>query len=186
MSFQFPKRIKGLNSENLNVIYDKPLQTDNYYLMELESIMEYALPKFESIINEGEEIVEEFEMFEDWTDKYQYIIDMGKSLPALSIQDKIEDNLVRGCQSQVWLTAEMKGEIVVFHADSDAIITKGLIAILVRVLSEHTPDEIIYAPLNFMEKIGIKEHLSPTRANGLNAMVTKMKAFALGYKTLKA
>ncbi len=131
------------------------------------------------------EIIEEFDMFDDWTDKYQYIIDMGKSLEPLHSLEKTEENLVRGCQSQVWLTANMEGEKIIFHADSDAIITKGLIALLVKVLSGNTPDEILNAKLEFMDKIGIREHLSPTRANGLNAMVTKMKAYALGLKAMK-
>ncbi|MBX7241563.1 MAG: SufE family protein [Bacteroidia bacterium] len=139
----------------------------------------------QSILDTESEIIEEFEMFDDWTDKYQYIIDMGKSLQPLSDNEKTEQNLVRGCQSQVWLTAHTEGENVVFQADSDAIITKGLIALLVKVLSGNTPDEILAARLEFMDKIGIREHLSPTRANGLNAMVTKMKAYALGLKSLK-
>ena len=124
------------------------------------------------------EIIDEFSLFDDWTDKYQYIIEMGQTLPAIPTTDKTEDNLVRGCQSQVWLTAEKKNDLIIFHADSDAIITKGLIAMLVRVLSHHSAAEIIQADLSFIDKIGLREHLFPTRANGLNEMVKKMKMYA--------
>lgn len=124
------------------------------------------------------EIIDEFSLFDDWTDKYQYIIEMGQTLPAIPTTDKTEDNLVRGCQSQVWLTAEKKDDLIIFHADSDAIITKGLIAMLVRVLSHHSAAEIIQADLSFIDKIGLREHLFPTRANGLNEMVKKMKMYA--------
>lgn len=124
------------------------------------------------------EIIDEFSLFDDWTDKYQYIIEMGQTLPAIPTTDKTEENLVRGCQSQVWLTAEKKDDLIIFHADSDAIITKGLIAMLVRVLSHHSAAEIIQADLSFIDKIGLREHLFPTRANGLNEMVKKMKMYA--------
>lgn len=128
------------------------------------------------------EIIEDFSIFDDWMDKYQYIIDMGQALKGLPETDKKEENLVRGCQSQVWLTASFENGLVHFQADSDAIITKGLVALMVRVLSGQTPNTIATAPLSFTDKIGIREHLSPTRANGLNAMIAKMKAFAMTFQ----
>ncbi len=126
-----------------------------------------------------QELVEEFSYFDDWMDKYQHIIDMGQSLPALDDQSKTEDNIVHGCQSRVWLTAELRPDQVVYHADSDAIITKGLIAMLVRVLSGQKPTDILHAELGFVDQIGIREHLSPTRSNGLLAMIKQMKYYAL-------
>jgi len=124
------------------------------------------------------EIIEEFSMFEDWTDKYQYIIEMGQTLPSLPAEYKTEENLVRGCQSNVWLTAKTENDLVIYQADSDAIITKGLVALLVRVLSHHSAAEILSSNLSFMDEIKLQEHLSPTRANGLTAMVQKMKLYA--------
>ncbi|MEM6261644.1 MAG: SufE family protein [Bacteroidota bacterium] len=129
-----------------------------------------------------EEIVEEFSLFDDWMDKYQYIIEMGQQLPGLEESDKSEDNIVRGCQSRVWLTAEEKEGNVAFGADSDAIITKGLIALLVRVLSGQQATDIAKADLGFVDKIGIREHLSPTRSNGLNSMIKKMKLYAIAFQ----
>lgn len=128
------------------------------------------------------EIIEEFNMFDDWTDKYQYIIEMGQTLPSLPAEHKIEVNLVRGCQSNVWLTSKVENDLVIYQADSDAIITKGLIALLIRVLSHHNAAEIMAANLHFMEEIKLQEHLSPTRANGLTAMVQKMKLYAEAIK----
>lgn len=125
------------------------------------------------------EIVEDFAMFDQWDDKYQYIIDLGKTLAPMNAEWKTDDRLIKGCQSRVWLYTELKDGKVVYHADSDAIITKGIVALMVRVLSEHTPKEIVEAPLDFIEKIGLKEHLSPTRANGLLSMVKQMKLDAL-------
>lgn len=133
------------------------------------------------------EIVEDFSIFEQWDDKYQYIIDMGKSLAPLEEKYKTPDRLIKGCQSQVWLFTELvpneSGGKIIYHADSDAIITKGLVALMVRVLSNHTPKEIVDAQLTFINKIGLAEHLSPTRANGLVAMVKQMKMDALAYTT---
>lgn len=128
------------------------------------------------------EIEEEFSMFDDWMDKYQLIIDMGNSLPALDDKQKTDDNIVRGCQSRVWLHADLDGERVLFHADSDAIITKGLVSLLTRVLSNHTPSEILEADFSFIDTIGIREHLSPTRSNGLNAMMKQMMNYAIAFK----
>jgi cysteine desulfuration protein SufE len=125
------------------------------------------------------EIVEEFGMFEQWDDKYQYIIDLGKSLEPLDEKYKTEDRLIKGCQSRVWLHTELKDGKIYFHADSDAIITKGLVALMVRVLSGRTAKEIVDAPLNFINEIGLKDHLSPTRSNGLLSMVKQMKLDAL-------
>ena len=132
------------------------------------------------------EIIDEFAFLDDWMDKYQHIIDLGKALPSLDTSYKTDDNIVRGCQSQVWLVPEMKEDQLYFHADSDAFITKGLIALLVRVLSGHTPDEVLETDMAFVDKIGIRDHLSPTRSNGLNAMLKKMKMYALAYKVKNA
>lgn len=132
-----------------------------------------------NIVETESEIVEEFGMFEQWDDKYQYIIDLGKSLAPMSDELKTEDRLIKGCQSRVWLYTEMKDGKIYFTADSDAIITKGLVALMVRVLSEHTAKEIMEAQLNFINEIGLKDHLSPTRANGLLSMVKQMKLDAL-------
>jgi cysteine desulfuration protein SufE len=135
-----------------------------------------------SITDTATELVEEFSMFDDWMDKYQLIIDMGNSLPALNEAHKTDDNIVRGCQSRVWLVADMEDGKVQYEADSDAIITKGLVSMLTRVLSDHKPDEILKADLGFLDKIGIREHLSPTRSNGLNAMMKQMMNYALANK----
>jgi len=134
-------------------------------------------------INEIEnEIIEEFEMFDNWIDKYEYLIDLGKSLPKISESEKTKENIITGCQSQVWLNAKEKDRHIIFYADSDAIMTKGIIAILIRVLSFQKPKDIINAKLEFIEKIGLKEQLSPTRANGLVSMIKKMKIYALGFE----
>lgn len=130
-----------------------------------------------------EEIVEEFGFFGDWMEKYEHIITFGKTLPPLDEQYKTDDNLVKGCQSRVWLYAEMQDGRLVFHADSDAIITKGLAGLMVRVLSGHTPREIANANLYFVDAIGLKEHLSPNRANGLVSMIRKMKLYAVAFDT---
>jgi len=124
------------------------------------------------------EIVEEFELFNDWSDKYEYIIELGKKLPLIESQYKTDENKVLGCQSQVWLKAEVQNGKIIYKADSDAIITKGLIGLLIRVLSEQKPEDIANASLDFIEKIGMKEHLSPTRANGLVSMINHMKNIA--------
>lgn len=129
------------------------------------------------------EIISEFENFEDWMDKYNYIIEIGKSLPSLDKQYKTEKYVISGCQSQVWLHAYEKDGKVFFEADSDAIITKGIIGLLVRVLSGQTPEEIINAKLAFVDEIGLKEHLSPTRSNGLLSMIKQIKLYALAFKT---
>ncbi|WP_205512371.1 SufE family protein [Longitalea arenae] len=128
------------------------------------------------------EIVEEFSLFDSWDDKYEYIIDLGKKLPVLEDKHKLDENKVRGCQSTVWLVADYIDGKVHFKADSDAVIVKGLISMLIRVLSGHTPDEIIQASLGFIQKIGMTTHLAQTRSNGLLAMVKQMKNFALAYK----
>jgi cysteine desulfuration protein SufE len=129
-----------------------------------------------------DEIVEEFSSFEDWMDKYNYLIDMGKSLPMLDDRYKIDSNLITGCQSRVWLHSEFKDGQVIFSADSDAVITKGIVNLLIRVFSNHTPDEIISAETEFLDIIGLKEHLSPTRSNGLLSMIKQIKLYALAYK----
>ncbi len=128
------------------------------------------------------EIVDEFEMFEDWIQKYEYLIDLGKSLPLIDEKYKTEDNLIKGCQSQVWMHSELKDGKIVYTADSDAIITKGMVALMVRVLSNHSPEEIINSKLDFVEKIGLTKHLSPTRSNGLVSMIKQMKLDAVAYK----
>ena len=130
-------------------------------------------------IQEAEnEIIEEFELFDDWMDKYNYIIELGKSLPLIDPQYKDEQHLIPGCQSQVWLHAEFTDGKLVFRADSDAIITKGIINLLIRVLSNRTPQEIADAPLAYIDKIGLKEHLSPTRSNGLMSMIEQIMGYA--------
>ncbi len=126
------------------------------------------------------EIVEEFEIFgDDWEGKYEHLIDLGKSLPLIKEEFKTEDRIIKGCQSRVWLNSELKEGNVVYTADADAIITKGMVALMVRVLSDHKPEDIVKADLKFVDTIGLKEHLSPTRANGLVSMINKMKADAL-------
>ncbi len=130
-----------------------------------------------------DEIIDEFAMFDDWQERYQYMIDLGKSLPLISEEYKIEDNIIKGCQSKVWVQASMDNEKVVFTADSDAIITKGIIAILIRVFSNQHPKDIIDGNTDFIDEIGLKEHLSPTRANGLVSMIKKIKMYALAYQT---
>ena len=136
-----------------------------------------------SIGETEQEIIDEFEMFgDDWEGKYEHIIDLAKSLPLIDVNYKTDDRLIRGCQSKVWMRSEMKEGKVIFTADSDAIITKGLVALMVRVLSGQSPDEIVNAKLDFVNKIGLKEHLSPTRSNGLVSMIKQMKLDALAYK----
>ena len=135
-----------------------------------------------SIRDIEKEIVEEFGLFDTWEEKYEYLIDLGKRLPPLAEEFKTEANTVKGCQSTVWLTADYRDGIVYFLADSNTVITKGLISMLVRVLSGHRPDEILEAPLDFIREIGMTTHLAQTRSNGLAAMVRQMKNFALAYK----
>ena len=129
------------------------------------------------------DIIEEFSMFDDWMQRYEYMIELGKSLPLINDQYKTDDNIIKGCQSKVWVHAEMKDGKVVFTADSDAIITKGIIAILIRVFSNQTPKDIIEADTAFIDEIGLKEHLSPTRANGLVSMIKQLKMYAIAYQT---
>lgn len=129
-----------------------------------------------------ESIIEEFELFDDWMDKYNLLIDLGKSLPLINPKFKTNEYLIEGCQSKVWLHPEYDGKIVTFTADSDAIITKGIIALLIRVLSERTPDEIISTDLYFIDRIGLRQNLSPTRSNGLLAMVRQIKLYAMAFK----
>jgi len=129
------------------------------------------------------EIIDEFELFgEDWEGKYEHLIELGKSLPKIEESFKTEDRIIKGCQSKVWLNAEKKDGLVIFTADSDAIITKGMVALMIRVLSNQTPDVILNANLDFINKIGLTEHLSPTRANGLLSMIKQMKLYALALK----
>lgn len=132
-----------------------------------------------NILEKEAEIVEEFAMFEDWMEKYEYIIELGKDLPLISEEGKQEENLIKGCQSKVWLDADFNNDKLSFSADSDAIITKGIIALLIRVLNNEKPEDIVKAELNFIKVIGLQEHLSPTRANGLLGMVKKIKGIAL-------
>ena len=133
----------------------------------------------ETIKEIQEEIIEDFEILDDWMQKYEFLIDLGKELPQIEEQYKIEDNLIKGCQSRVWLHAEEKNGSIVYSADSDAIMTKGIIAILLRVLSNQKSEDIINADLSFIDEIGLKEQLSATRANGLVSMIKKIKLFAL-------
>jgi cysteine desulfuration protein SufE len=127
-------------------------------------------------------IIEDFSQLDDWMDKYALLIDLGNSLEPLDEKKKSPQNIIEGCQSRVWLDAEMKDGIITFQGESDAVLVKGLVSLLIQVLSGHTPDEIINTELYFIDRIGLREHLSPTRSNGLLAMVKQMKMFALAYK----
>ncbi len=126
-----------------------------------------------------EEIVDEFALFDDWMQRYEYIIELGKSLPLIEEKYKVEENLIRGCQSQVWLHAEKQGDNIVFTADSDAILTKGIIAVLIRTFSNQKAVDVMNADTSFIDEIGLKEHLSPTRANGLVSMLKQIKLYAI-------
>jgi cysteine desulfuration protein SufE len=128
-----------------------------------------------------QEIIEEFSMFDDWMQKYEHIIELGKELSLIDEQFKTDDYIIKGCQSKVWLNAEVKDGKVFYSADSDAIITKGIISLLLRVFNNQTPQEIISAELNFIDEIGLKEHLSPTRSNGLLSMIKQIKTYALAF-----
>ena len=130
-----------------------------------------------------EEIIDEFSLFDDWMDKYEHMIGLGKSLPLIKDEYKTDDNSIKGCQSKVWVHAELNDDKLIFTADSDAIITKGIIAILIRVFSNQKPIDIIDANTGFIDEIGLKEHLSPTRANGLVSMVKQLKLYAIAYQT---
>lgn len=130
-----------------------------------------------------DEIVDEFDMFEDWMQRYEYMIELGKSLPLIDAEHKTDENIIKGCQSKVWLHADLADGKVIFTADSDAIITKGIIAILVRALSNQAPKDILDADMSFIDEIGLKEHLSPTRANGLVSMIKQLRLYALAYQT---
>jgi cysteine desulfuration protein SufE len=135
-------------------------------------------------INElQDELIEEFSMFGDWMEKYENIIQLGKELPLIEDQYKKDENLIKGCQAKVWLHADYQNGVIIFTADSDAIITKGLVSMVVRVLSNHTPDEIVQSDLYFVDKIGLKEHLSVTRSNGLLSMIKQMKMYALALQS---
>ncbi len=128
------------------------------------------------------EIIEEFTMFDDWMDRYQQLIDLGNDLTPIDEKKRTEQHLIKGCQSKVWVDAELENGKLIFTADSDAIITKGIVALLIRVLNNRTPQEVIDAELYFIDKIGLKENLSPTRSNGLLAMIKQMKLYALAYQ----
>lgn len=129
------------------------------------------------------ELIDEFSMFDDWMERYEYMIDLGKSLPIIEEVNKSEDKLIKGCQSKVWLHAELKDDKIEFTADSDAIITKGIIAILLRVFSNQKPEDILNSNTDFIDEIGLKEHLSLTRANGLVSMIKQLKLYALAFQT---
>jgi cysteine desulfuration protein SufE len=128
-----------------------------------------------------EEIVDEFSMFDDWMERYEYIIELGKKLPLIKEEFKTENNIIKGCQSKVWLQGEQTDDKIVFTADSDAILTKGIIAILIRTFSNQKASDILEADMNFIDEIGLKEHLSPTRANGLVSMIKNIKMYALAF-----
>ena len=134
--------------------------------------------KITSIQNE---IVEEFDIFDSWMDKYEYLIELGKSVPVINPDNKTESNIIKGCKSKVWLHAEIDNGFVKFYADSDAIITKGIISLLIRTFSDQKPKDIIDANLDFIDKIGLRQHLSPNRANGLNNMIKKIKFYAIAF-----
>jgi len=129
------------------------------------------------------ELVDEFSMFDDWMDRYEYMIELGKSMPMIDSQYKKDENLIKGCQSKVWLHAELEDNKIVYTADSDAIITKGIVSILIRTFTNQSPSEILSADTNFIDEIGLKEHLSPTRANGLVSMIKQIKLYAVAFQT---
>ena len=131
-----------------------------------------------------DQIVEEFDIFDSWMDKYEYLIELGKSVPVIDDINKTDDNIIKGCQSKVWLKASFENELINFQADSDAIISKGIVAILLSVLNDRKPNEILNADLSFIDQIGLKEHLSPNRANGLSSMLKQIKFYALAYSKL--
>ena len=133
------------------------------------------------IIEVQDEIVDEFSLFDDWMQRYEYMIELGKSIDLIDPSKKIDSNLIKGCQSKLWLDVELVDDKLIFKADSEAIITKGIAAVLLRVFSNQTPKDILNADLNFVDKIGLKEHLSPTRANGLISMIKQIKYYALAY-----
>lgn len=130
-----------------------------------------------------EEIVDEFALFDEWMDKYEHIIELGKDLPLIDEQYKTDENLIKGCQSKVWLHAALKDGKIIFTADSDAIITKGIVGLVIRVFSNHTPQEIIDADLFFIDQIGLQEHLSPTRSNGLLSMLKQIRMYAIAFNS---
>ncbi|WP_075555987.1 SufE family protein [Parabacteroides timonensis] len=135
-------------------------------------------------INELQDnVIEEFSAFDDWMDKYALLIDLGNSLPPLEEKYKTESNLIEGCQSRVWLQADYEDGKIIFKGESDAVIVKGIVSLLINIMSNHTPQEILDAELYFIEQIGLKEHLSPTRSNGLVAMVKQMRMYALAFRT---
>jgi cysteine desulfuration protein SufE len=136
-----------------------------------------------TIAETEQQIVSEFSLFEEWEDKYIYLDEMSRSLPLIDEKYKTDQYVITGCQSKVWLHSDYRDGKIFFSADSDAIITKGIVNLLIRVLSGHTPDEILNAGMDFIEKIGLREHLSPTRSNGLTSMIKQMKLYALAYKT---
>jgi len=135
-----------------------------------------------TIAETKDQIINEFNQFDDWMDKYNYLIEMGRSVPLIDETQKTDANLIIGCQSRVWLSSEYKDGLIYFTADSDAVITKGIAFLLIRVFSGHTPTEIVEAETNFLDKIGLKEHLSPTRSNGLLSMVKQIKLYAFAYQ----
>jgi len=135
-----------------------------------------------TIAEKEKEIIEAFSIYDDWMDKYAYLIELGKELPLINEKYKTPQYLITGCQSRVWLHAELKGGKVLLTADSDAVITRGIVSLLIRVLSGHTPDEILSAKLEFLETIGLKEHLSPTRANGLSSMIKQIMLYARAFQ----
>ena len=139
----------------------------------------------ESIQQKQDQIIDEFNFFQDWSEKYQYLIDLGKNLPEFDQNNKIDSNLIKGCQSKVWLNSSFNDNIVIFDADSDAIISKGIISLLIRVFSGHKPKDILDANIDFIEKIGLNSHLSQTRANGLLSMIKQIKIHALAYQVKK-
>ncbi len=137
-----------------------------------------------SIQGEQDAIIKEFEIFDDWLDRYEYLIELSKDLEPLDPKYKTNEYLINGCQSRVWLMSEMQGDVVIYRAETDAIITKGIISLLIRVLSGQKPEDIVHADLYFIDKIGLRQNLSPTRSNGLLSMVKQMKLYALAFQSV--
>ncbi|MBW7838523.1 MAG: SufE family protein [Chitinophagaceae bacterium] len=144
------------------------------------------MSELKSIAETEAEIVDDFSLLDTWEEKYEYIIDMGKKLPVLDDQYKKEENIIKGCQSTVWLTADYRDGRIYFSADSDAVIVKGLISMLIRVLSGHTPGEILNAKVDFINEIGMMQHLAQTRSNGLLSMIKQMKNYAIAYQAVSS
>jgi len=157
------------------------LRSQNLFVS-LHKISKKSTKRVNTISEIEQQIVEEFSKFDEWLDRYNYLIELGRECPTIGENEKIEANLIKGCQSRVWLSTEFVDGKIIFKADSDAVITKGIASLLIRVFSNQTPDDILNADLTFLDTIGLRTHLSPTRSNGLTSMIKQMKLYAMAYK----